>query len=75
MSEIENHIRSFGMSGYQITSDIRDVEKAFGLSLGHFDFDSTAAATDYYPQFEMRVRSEASEMAAHYEVFYCLGTC
>jgi hypothetical protein len=26
----------------------------------------------YYPQFELTVRKEASVMAKHYEVFYCL---
>ncbi len=60
------------MSGYQITGEIRDIEKAFNLELGHLPLSGGPKEPDYYPQFEQQVRTEAAEMAAHYEAFYCL---
>jgi hypothetical protein len=71
-AKFENIIRSFGMSGFQITNDICDIEKSFDLEFGHTPTNRAAQEQDYYPQFEQEVRAEASEMAAHYEAFYCL---
>jgi len=68
----ESLIRSFGMSGYQLTGEIRDIEKKFNVELGHLPAASGSKEPDYYPQFEQEVRAEAAEMAAHYEAFYCL---
>jgi hypothetical protein len=68
----ETLIRSFGMSGYLITSELAEVEKQFGVKFGHLTGEVLDKETDYYPQFEKEVRVEASEMAMHFEVFYCL---
>jgi len=65
-------IRSFGMTGFLVTSELANIEKAFGVELGHTPKLAPDKETDYYPQFEQNIRYEASEMAAHYEVFYCL---
>jgi len=64
-------LRSFGMSGYQITSDIQEIEKSFNLELGHLPPDHRSQEPDYYLQFEQQTRVEAAEMAAHYKAFYC----
>lgn len=72
MSNLENHIRSFGMSGFLITDEIRNLEQKFGLELGHSARLTAEEQGDYYPQFEQSVRSEASRMSLHYEMFYCL---
>ena len=67
-----NHIRSFGMSGYMLTEDLRGVEDEFKLNLAHFTRPSEIEERWYFPQFEQAVQAEASAMAVHYETFYCL---
>jgi Swt1-like HEPN len=70
--EMNDYIRSFGMSGLLVTDDLKSVEQSFNLELGHLPRASQQSATEYYPQFEKDVRREAAEMAEHYELFYCL---
>lgn len=72
MSKIHDYVRSFGMSGLLIGEEMKAIEQKFGLDLGHLARQSDQSPIDYYPQFEQSVRSEASEMARHYELFYCL---
>lgn len=72
MNEIEDHLRSFGMSGYLVAEELRTVEKQFGFELGHVPIAAVENPVDYYPQFEHEIRTEAAEMARHFEVFYCL---
>ena len=72
MNERRFLLRSFGMTGFQITNELEDIEKKLGVQLGHTIRTLADKETDYYPQFEQNVRLEASEMATHYEVFYCL---
>lgn len=71
-NKIHDHIRSFGMSGLLISDEVRIIEQRFGVDLAHFAKASGQPPDDYYPQFEQSVRNEASEMARHYEMFYCL---
>ena len=72
MDSTNDHLRSFGMSGYLVTEELKSVEKQFSVELGHVPIGATASPIDYYPQFEQDVRLEASTMARHFEVFYCL---
>jgi hypothetical protein len=72
MSKTDDPIRSFGMSGYMITDDLKALEKQYNITLGHTAPSSVEDPTDYYPQFEAEVRREAMEMSKHYELFYCL---
>lgn len=72
MDSTTDHLRSFGMSGYLVTEDLRTVEKQYGLELGHVPLAAVVSPIDYYPQFELEVRAEAATMARHFEVFYCL---
>lgn len=72
MNKVEDHIRSFGMSGLLICDEIRLVEQRYGVTLGHSAATASQSPDDYYPQFEQSVRNEASVMARHYEMFYCL---
>lgn len=72
MASEHDFIRSFGMSGFLITSDLKGIERKFNIDLGHVPKTETASAVAFYPQFEQEVRSEAAEMSEHYEVFYCL---
>src|SRR5437879_11058586 len=72
MDDVNDYVRSFGMSGFLLTEDLRQIEETFGIELGHVPKPAVASAVAYYPQFEQSVRSEAAEMSEHYEVFYCL---
>jgi hypothetical protein len=72
MKAVDDLIRSFGMSGYLVTEELRGLEKRFGIDLGHQPAKPAENVTEYYPQFEEKVRREASVMAQHYELFYCL---
>lgn len=65
-------LRSFGMSGYLVSEELKAVEKAHHLELGHLPKNIETSGRNYYPQFEEAVRAEASTMAIHYEAFYCL---
>ena len=60
------------MSGYLITEELHALEKKLGIELGHQAPKPAENVTEYYPQFEERVRREASVMAQHFELFYCL---
>lgn len=70
--KVENHIRSFGMSGYLISEEIKEIENKFNVRLGHSSDQREDDQSHYYPQFEVTVREEASTMSQHYELFYCL---
>ncbi len=71
-NRIDDQIRSFGMSGYMLSDDLRAIEQRYQIELGHGGGKLSESPVDYYPQFEQSVRSEASAMARHYELFYCL---
>lgn len=72
MDKTIDHLRSFGMSGYLVTEELRTVEKQYSVELGHVPLAAAVSPVNYYPQFEHEVRAEAAEMARHFEVFYCL---
>lgn len=70
---MDDKIKLFAISN-QITERALDsVEKDRNLDLGR---DTLLVGVDkdedYYPQFEQGIRNKAKEMAAHYELFYCL---
>lgn len=72
MQNPDDFFRSFGMSGYLITEELKNIEQRFNLELGHTPRSINENPLEYYPQFEQAVRSEAAAMARHYELFYCL---
>jgi hypothetical protein len=55
-----------------LDNDFERIEREFGIDLGRSALGSDDRDDDYYPQFDEDLRREAAEMAAHYEVFYCL---
>ena len=72
MSNLNDTIRSFGMSGFLICDELRQIEQSFQCDLGHVSRIDAVSSVAYYPQFEQSVRAEAADMSEHYEVFYCL---
>ena len=74
MNSPDDVLRSFGMSGYLLSGDLKEIEDRLGIELGHTPRRADEVEADYYAQFELDVRREADEMSAHYRVFYCLET-
>lgn len=72
MAKLEDHIRSFGMSGFLLTDEVRSLEQRYGIELGHGVRSVPEEQGEYYPQFEQSVRVEAARMSQYYELFYCL---
>ena len=68
--QADEKIRLFGLSTTAIERDLDQIEKTLKIDLQRMASDQKDE--DYYPQFAGALRKEASEMAAHYEVFYCL---
>lgn len=57
-----------------IQADLKRVQDEFQVELGLDSADESGDDhyDDYYPQVTEAIRSEAAEMARHYEIFYCL---
>lgn len=71
----EDHIKAFGMTNMLIESDLDQIEKRHGVTLGRNNNGSNTEEgieSTYFPQFENALRQEAKEMAENYELFYCL---
>ena len=65
-------IRLFGLTNLSIEAEIQRVEREGTYDFGHKKPTLPETESIYYPQFTERLRSEATEMAAHYAIFYCL---
>jgi hypothetical protein len=65
-------IRAFGMSGLQIATNIKGIERRFGIDLGSVSQSAQGRKAAEYDQFPASLRTEASRMSEFYEVFYCL---
>ena len=65
-------MRAFGMSGLQMVSDLRVVEKEYAIDLGFAPKTAEKRKSSQYEQFEADLRAEAARMSEFYEVFYCL---
>lgn len=65
-------VKLFGMSHLMVERELDRVESALALDLGRGIGLSSTQDDRYYPQFSESVRREAAQMAAHYEIFYCL---
>jgi len=72
MNSPDDAVRSFGMSGFLISDELRQIERTFGIEFGHTPKPAVESSVAFYPQFEQAVRLEAASMSDHYEVFYCL---
>ncbi|AZF31057.1 hypothetical protein C4J89_1568 [Pseudomonas sp. R4-35-07] len=71
---MEDKIKIFVFSNQMAERALDGVEKGLQLDLNRdlgMD-DVEEKDQDYYPQFTQSIRSQAREMAIHYELFYCL---
>lgn len=69
---MNDKIKLFVFSNQITERELDSVEQNINFDLGRDTFLSAEKDEDYYPQFEQGIRSKAKEMAAHYELFYCL---
>ncbi|WP_426507270.1 Swt1 family HEPN domain-containing protein [Serratia proteamaculans] len=69
---MDDKIKVFAFSNKIAERDLDRIEQCLKLDLGRDFFTNDDIDEDYYPQFNHLVRVEAKEMAAHYEIFYCL---
>src|SRR5258705_8036034 len=67
-----DRLKAFGMTTQMVAEDLSRIASTHGVDLGHLPISAQAVEDVYYPQFDAAVRSEASAMAKHYEVFYSL---
>jgi hypothetical protein len=65
-------IKAFGMTNQIVSGELTDIGLTYGIDLGHLTASPDELDATYYPQFTAQVRNEASAMAKHYELFYCL---
>lgn len=72
MNSPDNFVRSFGMTGYIISDELKKIEERFDVELSHLPRSTTQTPVEYYPQFQQAIRTEATAMSRYYEVFYCL---
>ncbi len=66
----EDRIKLFGMSHSLVERDLDKTEERLKLDLQRAETDEKDE--EYYPQFDLALRSEAKDMGNHYELFYCL---
>lgn len=68
----EDKIKLFAFSHQMIEQELNAIEKKYGINIRIGVDTESDRDEQYYPQFEQSVRNEASAMATHYELFYCL---
>ncbi|WP_062611311.1 MULTISPECIES: Swt1 family HEPN domain-containing protein [unclassified Rhizobium] len=66
------YLRAFGMSGAQISSEMRKIEREKGVTLRTTKEGRKARKHEDYANFEQSIRDDASWMSEYYEIFYCL---
>lgn len=71
MKNYERIVKAFGMTNMLIEADLDQIEERFSIDLGR-NRGILKDQHDSRLQFDVSVRSEAVEMASHYEIFYCL---
>lgn len=63
-------VKLFGMSNLLIERELDKLEKELNIDLGRTQKNDKD--DEYYPQFQGKLKQEASDMGDHYELFYCL---
>lgn len=68
--DTEDRIKLFGMSQSLVERELDKVEQEYQIDLERLEKDDKDE--EYYPQFDLVLRTESAQMAKHYEIFYCL---
>jgi hypothetical protein len=72
MSSARDIVRLFGTTGLMLQVDLNRIESETGVKFLPKASSPLEKDEKYYPQFNEEIRIKASEMAQHYELFYCL---
>jgi hypothetical protein len=67
-----DRVKLYGMSIQLAERELDEVERALKADLQRAPNKRGDRDEEFYPQFDESVRREASGMAQHYEIFYCL---
>lgn len=68
----KDKILLFHTSHQLVESELDNIEKNYKVELEREELAASEIDDQYYPQFDESVRTEAKEMARHYELFYVL---
>jgi hypothetical protein len=68
--DAEDRIKLYGMSLSLAERELDKVEKEYHLDLQRSEKDHKDE--EYYPQFDLVLRTEAAQMSKHYEIFFSL---
>jgi hypothetical protein len=68
----EHLLKLFFLSNQLLDHELDRVETEFAIDLRRSHIRATVSDEDYYPQLDQELRSEAADMAPHYETFYAL---
>jgi hypothetical protein len=72
MNNIARLLKHFAITSQLIEYELDKVEKKYNVDLDRKHIEKIQNDDNYYPQIEQDIRSEAAEMAPHYETFYSL---
>jgi hypothetical protein len=72
MSDSLDRVKLFTLNNLAIEAAVQRIEREHDVDLGHRPAAQRGLDETYYPQFDEKIRREATEMSAHYRVFYCL---
>jgi len=67
-----DRVKLFAVTNQLLEHDLDRVERDYGVDLQRGHQGKLSSDDSYYPQIEQTLRSEAAQMAPHYEVFYSL---
>lgn len=69
---IEQDIKLFQINNQLLENELDMIESKFGIALGRGHLKTIDEDSDYYPQIDSEIRSEARKMSEAYEIFYSL---
>ncbi len=72
MSKKLASIKHFAMTSQLIEHGLDEIEARYSIDLDRGHKKTLEIDQFYYPQIEQQIRTEASQMAPHYEIFYSL---
>src|SRR2546430_1811517 len=70
--ESGDSLKLFAMTNQLLEHDLDRIEREHAIDLRRGHRSTVEADESYYPQIESAIRTEAADMAPHYEVFYSL---
>lgn len=70
--DFNNTLKLFHISNQLAENGLDEIENEFWLSLGRSHVKSINSDSEYYPQIDIDIRTEAKQMSEAYEIFYSL---